>query len=70
MLQVLRNGSVPGTLWNRVIATEAAFWYSDGTFENADSAILNAVRATLATTGGPLIVIASPYGRPGEIWEI
>ena len=24
----------------------------------------------LATTGGPLIVISSPYGRRGELWEV
>lgn len=52
-----------------VIATEAAFWYSDES-SNPDSEILNAARPTLATTGGPLIIITSPYARRGETWSI
>ena len=27
-----------------------------------------ALRPTLATTGGPLICISSPYARKGEMW--
>jgi hypothetical protein len=27
------------------------------------------VRPSLATTGGPLIAISSPYSRRGEVWE-
>ena len=42
-----------------VIADEAAFWHSDETSANADSEILNAVRPSLATTGGLLVVISS-----------
>ncbi len=53
-----------------VIATEAAFWLSDETSGNPDSEILNAVRPSLATTGGPLIVITTPYARRGEVWEL
>jgi predicted regulator of Ras-like GTPase activity (Roadblock/LC7/MglB family) len=37
-----------------IIATEGAFWYDAETGStNADVEILNAVRPTLATTGGP-----------------
>lgn len=54
-----------------VIATEAAFWFDAETGStNADVEILNAVRPTLATTGGPLIIITSPYARRGETWSI
>ncbi len=53
-----------------VICTEAAFFYTDETSENADTAILNAVRPALATTRGPLIIITSPHGRRGEVYEI
>jgi len=52
-----------------VIATEAAFWYSDETSANADTEILNAVRPSLATTRGQLIVISLPYGKRGEVWN-
>jgi hypothetical protein len=52
-----------------VIADEAAFWHSDELSANADAEILNAVRPSLATTGGPLIVISSPYSQAGEVYE-
>jgi hypothetical protein len=52
-----------------IIATEAAFWYSDQS-ANPDTEILNAARPSLATTGGPLIIITSPYARRGETWNI
>lgn len=52
-----------------VIADEVAFWYSDETGSaNPDSAILDAVRPSLATTNGPLIAISSPYARRGEAY--
>ena len=53
-----------------VIATEAAFWQTDEGGLNPDSEILNAVRPSLATTGGPLIIISSPYARRGEVWDL
>jgi hypothetical protein len=51
-----------------VIATEAAFWHSEDS-ANLDSEILNAVRPSLATTSGPLIIITTPYARRGEVWN-
>ena len=53
-----------------VLADESCFWRTDETSRNADSEILDAVRPALATTGGPLILISSPYSRRGETWEI
>jgi len=50
------------------IADEAAFWRSD-TSANPDVEILNAVRPSLATTGGLLAVISSPYARRGALWD-
>ncbi|MBR1270451.1 hypothetical protein JQ629_23530 [Bradyrhizobium sp. AUGA SZCCT0222] len=50
-----------------VIADEAAFWAVEGSV-NPDSEILNAVRPSLATTRGPLLVISSPHARRGEVW--
>jgi len=49
-----------------IIADEAAFWRNENT-ANPDTEILNAGRPMLASTGGPLIVISSPYGRRGEV---
>jgi hypothetical protein len=50
------------------IGDEVAFWSIEGSV-NPDTEILNAVRPALATTGGPLIIISSPYGRRGELWD-
>ncbi len=51
------------------IADEVAFWRSDETSRNPDKLILDAIRPSLATTGGPLIVISSPYAQRGELWS-
>jgi hypothetical protein len=53
-----------------VIASEAAFWMDAETSSNPDTEILAAARPALATTGGPLILISSPYARRGELWSI
>ena len=49
------------------IADEASFWFAEDS-ANPDAEILNALRPALATTGGPLIVISSPYARRGEVY--
>ncbi|SHF60588.1 hypothetical protein SAMN02745157_2525 [Kaistia soli DSM 19436] len=49
------------------IGDEVAFWSIEGSV-NPDSEILDALRPALATTGGPLVVISSPYARRGELW--
>lgn len=49
------------------IGDEAAFWVGDTTV-NPDTEILNAIRPAMATTGGILAVISSPYARRGEVW--
>jgi hypothetical protein len=50
-----------------VICDEVAFWRSENT-ANPDTEILNAVRPSLATTGGLLACISSPYARRGELY--
>jgi hypothetical protein len=50
------------------ILDEIAFFFSDDT-ANPDSEVVAALRPTLATTGGPLIAISSPYARKGEMWS-
>ena len=50
------------------IADEAAFWFNEDS-SNPDYEILNAVRPSLATTGGLLCVISSPYSRRGVLWD-
>ena len=51
-----------------VLGDEVAFWRSDES-ANPDTEILNAARPALATTGGPLIAISSPYARRGALWD-
>ena len=49
------------------ICDELAFWRSDDS-ANPDKEILKALRPSLATTGGPLIVISSPHAKRGELY--
>ena len=57
-----------GPTYVACIADEVAFWMNENS-ANPDSEILNSVRPGLATTGGPLIMISSPYARRGEFWR-
>ncbi len=50
------------------IIDEVAFLPNDEASASPDSALLEALRPTLATTGGPLIASSSPYARRGELW--
>ncbi|YBV97392.1 hypothetical protein M1D80_11050 [Phyllobacteriaceae bacterium JZ32] len=49
------------------ICDEVAFWSIDGS-ANPDREVIDAVRPSLATTGGPILVISSPYARRGELY--
>ncbi len=52
-----------------VIADELAYWqFAEGS-RNPDREILDAVRPALASAGGPLVVISSPYAKAGELWS-
>ncbi|MEQ6886460.1 hypothetical protein [Salicola sp. Rm-C-2C1-2] len=57
-----------GYTFAMVIADEIAFWRSEDS-ANPDSEIIAAVRPGLATLGGPLVALSSPYARRGELWE-
>lgn len=50
------------------LCDEVAFWRIEGS-ANPDKEILDALRPGLATTGGPLIVISSPYAKKGALWD-
>lgn len=60
--------SVRGYTAACVIADEVAFWRSEDS-ANPDHEILNAIRPALATLGGPLVALTSPYARRGALWE-
>jgi hypothetical protein len=48
------------------VADEVAFWHVDGV--SPDAEIINALRPALATLGGPLIALSSPYAKRGVLW--
>jgi hypothetical protein len=52
-----------------VIASEVAFWIDSDTSANPADEILAAVRPSLLTTRGPLVIISSPYSRSGPLFE-
>jgi hypothetical protein len=51
------------------ICDESCFWFSDETSANRDTEILQAIRPALATTGGLVAIISTPYSRRGATWE-
>jgi hypothetical protein len=61
---------VRGVTTVAVVGDEASFWFAEDTSStNPDTAILDAVRPSLATTGGMLAIISSPYARRGAVYE-
>jgi hypothetical protein len=52
-----------------VCVDELGFFVStDG--RPTDREMLRAVRPALATTGGRLLVLSSPYGQTGALWDL
>ena len=51
------------------VADELAFFRSSEGFPT-DTEMLRALRPTLATTGGKLIILSSPYGQTGALWDL
>lgn len=50
------------------ICDEISYWQIEGT-ANPDDEVLTALRPSLATTGGPLMVISSAYAKRGELYK-
>lgn len=64
-----RPPAVRGIRAKVVVADELAF-YRSAEGNPQDLEMLRAVRPLLATTGGRLIVLSSPYGQSGALWEL
>ena len=60
--------AVRGYTLAAVIADEIAFWRSDES-ANPDREIINALRPAMATLGGKLIALSSPYAKRGALWD-
>jgi hypothetical protein len=50
------------------LADELAFWWVSRDSANPDHEVLNAIRPGLASTGGPLICLSSPFAEEGALW--
>ncbi|MGJ8588805.1 MAG: hypothetical protein ACSHXW_11675 [Yoonia sp.] len=59
--------SVRGYTLAAAILDEIAFWHVEGA--NPDVEIIAALRPALATLGGKLIALSSPYARRGVLWD-
>src|SRR5262249_34823904 len=51
------------------ICAELAFFRSTDLVPT-DAEMLRALRPCLATTGGRLVILSSPYGQSGALWEL
>jgi hypothetical protein len=58
-----------GPTYVAVIADELAYWYTEANYANPDTEVINAVAPGLTTTGGPLILVSSPYAKAGALWD-
>lgn len=64
-----RPAAVRGLRARVVVCDELAFYVStEG--RPTDREMLRAVRPCLATTGGKLLVLSSPYAQAGALWEL
>jgi hypothetical protein len=54
----------------RVVALDEIAYYRSSEGYPTDTEMLRAVRPTLATTGGRLVILSSPYGQSGALWEL
>ena len=58
--------SVRGYTLAAVVCDEIAFWHVEGA--SPDAEIIAALRPALATLGGPLLALSSPYAKRGMLW--
>ncbi|MEQ1951362.1 hypothetical protein [Mesorhizobium sp. CN2-181] len=61
--------SIRGVTSIAALFDELAFFQSSEESANTDKDILTAIRPSLATTGGPLIAITSPFAKAGEVYQ-
>jgi Terminase large subunit, T4likevirus-type, N-terminal len=54
----------------RVVAVDEMAFFTATDGRPTDTEMLRALRPCLATTGGKLIVLSSPYAQSGQLWEL
>ena len=63
------GAAVRGRTLAAAICDEIAFWATDEESAYRDTEVLDALRPGLATTGGPLVCLSSPWRREGALWD-
>ena len=61
--------SIRGRSFALVLCDEVAFWEASAESANPDKEVIRAIRPGLATLGGRLIALSSPFGQFGELWN-
>jgi len=71
VLEVMTSNhkSIRGRSFALVLADEVAFWEASAESANPDREVIRAARPGLATLGGRLIALSSPYGQFGVLWD-
>jgi hypothetical protein len=64
-----RPAAIRGLRARVILLDELAFFRSSEGFA-VDTEMLRAARPALATTGGKLIIVSSPYGQSGTLWDL
>lgn len=55
---------------SRVVICDELGWYRSSEGLSQDQEMLRAIRPTLATTGGRLVILSSPAGQSGALWDL
>ena len=64
-----RPAAIRGLRARVIVADELAFYRNSENLP-VDAEMLRAARPCLATTGGKLIILSSPYGQSGALWDL
>ena len=64
-----RSAAIRGLRARVAVCDELAFFRSTENFPT-DREMLTALRPTLAMTGGRLVILSSPYGQSGALWDL
>ncbi len=54
----------------RIVLLDELAWFKSTDGNPVDTEMLRACRPCLATTGGKLVILSSPYGQSGALWEL
>lgn len=68
-IRAANRAGIRGVTAIEILADEVAHWIVGDDAANSDASILEAARPSLATTGGMLLAITSPYARRGQAYE-